>query len=104
MTCNFLYFRAFLKITIPFYRLGTSDAKLIVMVARRTVLTSLTEAACSRVATALHWETVGLDQVGGKLCQDKDQQENKEDKVVYQPKLGDLEIPNTLKSEIKRFL
>ena len=92
------------------------------MVAERMVLTSLKEAAASRVATAIHWETVSQDKEVADVCTDKN---NKEDKlsssslslevaddskvadssnVAYEPRLGDLEIPRTLKSEIKRFL
>ena len=99
-----------------------SGAKPILMVAERTVLTSLKEAAASRVATAIHWETVSRDKEVAEVCKDKN---NKEDKlslsylslevaddskvadssnVAYEARLGDLEIPRTLKSEIKRFL
>ena len=105
--------------------MGTRDAKPILMVAERTVLTSLKEVAASRVATAIHWETVKYwDKEVAEICKDKEK-ENKQDKlslsslslevaddanvvdsskVAYEPRLGDLEIPNTLKSEIKRFL
>ena len=103
-----------------FYRLGTWEAKPILMVAERTVLTSLKEAAASRVATAIHWETVKYwDKEVAEICKDKQDKlslsslslEVADDanvvdssKVAYEPRLGDLEIPNTLKSEIKRFL
>ena len=103
--------------------MGTRDAKPILMVAERTVLTSLKEAAASRVATAIHWETVKYwDKEVAEICKDKENKQDKlslsslslevaddanvvdSSKVAYEPRLGDLEIPNTLKSEIKRFL
>ena len=104
--------------------MGTRDAKPILMVAERTVLTSLKEAAASRVATAIHWETVKYwdKEVADKENKDKENKQDKlslsslslevaddanvvdSSKVAYEPRLGDLEIPNTLKSEIKRFL
>ena len=95
-----------------FYRLGTSNAKPILMVAERTVLTSLKEAAANRVATAIHWETVSRVKEVADVCKEDSENKNKEaaddaknsPKVAYQPRLGDLEIPNTLKSEIERFL
>merc|ERR1719222_1479717 len=59
-------------------RLGTSDAKPILMVAERMVLTSLKEAAASRVATAIHWETVSRDKEVAEVCKDKN---NKKDKL-----------------------
>ena len=95
------------------YRLGTWDAKPILMVAERTVLTSLKEAAASRVATAIHWETVKYwDKEVAELCKDmslsslslSNEVADDSSEVAYEPRLGDLEIPNTLKSEIKRFL
>ena len=95
------------------------DAKPILMVAERTVLTSLKEAAASRVATAIHWETVkywdkevaekdrenrdlSLSSLSKEVADDANVVDSS--KVAYEPRLGDLEIPNTLKSEIKRYL
>ena len=85
--------------------------------------------ATSRVAAALHWETVSLDIVDKKdvpadVSLDKEVpadptlvnfdhaadanvvniEEKTTSKVAYKPRLDDLEIPNTLRTEIRRFL
>ena len=88
-----------------FYRLGMSGANPILMVAERKVLTSLKEAAASRVATMIHWETVSVEKK--EFAEDvnlANVEDNTSTKVAYKPRLGDLDIPNTLQSEIKRFL
>ena len=95
---------------VNFRRLGTPGASPILMVAKRTVLTTLKEMAASRIATAIHWETglaavrqdandvVNLEEEANNL----DEEANT--RIVLRPKLGQLELPMTLMSEIKQFL
>ena len=76
-----------------------SGANPILMVAERKVLTSLKEAAASRVATMIHWDTTV-----NKEFADEANVENTTTKVAYKPRLGDLEIPNTVQPEITQFI
>ena len=95
-------------------RLGTFDAYPILMAAERIVLTSLKEMAASRIAPAIHWETVededkeAADDTASMANPNNASLDNSEEKVTprlaFKPRLGELEIPITLLSEIERFL
>ena len=89
-----------------FRRLGTPGASPILMVAKRTVLTTLKEMAASRIATAIHWETVRQDASGVVNLEEEanNLDEEANTRIVLRPKLGQLELPLTLMSEIKQFL
>ena len=88
---------------VNFRRLGTPGASPILMVAKRTVLTTLKEMAASRIATAIHWET-GLAAVRQDANDVVNLEEEANTRIVLRPKLGQLELPLTLMSEIKQFL
>ena len=82
----------------------------------------------SRIAAALHWQTLILDTVDKEVPADVSLEKDvpadvtlanfdhaadanvvnierkTTSKVVHKPRLADLEIPNTLRTEIKHFL
>ena len=80
------------------------------MVAKRTVLTTLKEMAASRIATAIHWETglAAVSQDASDVVNLEEEANNLDEeantRIVLRPKLGQLELPLTLMSEIKQFL
>ena len=95
---------------VNFRRLGTPGASPILMVAKRTVLTTLKEMAASRIATAIHWETglAAVSQDASDVVNLEEEANNLDEeantRIVLRPKLGQLELPLTLMSEIKQFL
>ena len=95
---------------VNFRRLGTPGASPILMVAKRTVLTTLKEMAASRIATAIHWETglAAVSQDASDVVNLEEEANNLDEeantRIVLRPKLGQLELPMTLMSEIKQFL
>ena len=95
---------------VNFRRLGTLGASPILMVAKRTVLTTLKEMAANRIATAIHWETglAAVSQDASDVVNLEEEANNLDEeantRIVLRPKLGQLELPMTLMSEIKQFL
>ena len=80
-------------------------------------MTTLKEMAASRIATAIHWETglaavrqdandvVNLEEEANNLDEEANNlDEEANTRIVLRPKLGQLELPLTLMSEIKQFL
>ena len=95
---------------VNFRRLGTPGASPILIRAKRTVLTTLKEMAATRIATAIHWETglAAVSQDASDVVNLEEEANNLDEeantRIVLRPKLGQLELPMTLMSEIKQFL